>query len=361
MSEFSIGGGVLNSVDAMRRNGGYGDKQLAYAKMLETRNPFHGWLNTQICSHGTTHKYQVQKGLPNFIFKALGEGVAPSKGGSETREVDTAFGESRCLIPVDLLSAGARTSNCNNLTEKDMAILSQESMDHLINIGQVLEDDYFYGSSKANSKKFNGIFQYYSDPKAESGRNIVNVAGGNGTNSATCTSILLVNTGRGKISKLIPDGETGYIQSTQVGQHTEQDSDGKAREVYLNKFNVAVGLTVEDWRYAVRALNIDTEKLLGDDRPDLMNIMMDMIDLLESTDGGKVGFFMNRKTHSALRKQAQEKVKVGGGLTYENVEGEHILMLNGIPIYTTDHILNTEAGITSDADAKWSESTRIAS
>ena len=59
---------------------------------------------------------------------------------------------------------------------------------------------------------------------------------------------------------------------------------------------------------------------------------------------GKI--YLNSTLMSFLDEQALAKVGAGGGLTYQNYQGEPVLMFRGWQIREMDIMLNTEARVT---------------
>jgi hypothetical protein len=56
-------------------------------------------------------------------------------------------------------------------------------------------------------------------------------------------------------------------------------------------------------------------------------------------------FYMNRTAVAHLDIQRRNDVQSGGGLSYDMVDGRPVMSFRGIPIKSTDAILETEAAV----------------
>jgi hypothetical protein len=109
---------------------------------------------------------------------------------------------------------------------------------------------------------------------AANGDNIID-GGGSGSDNA---SIWLICWSPQTLHGIIPKGSRAGIQQRDLGEVTIEDADGSngRMQAFRTHYRWDVGLTVRDWRYAVRIANIDRSGLLitaatGADLNDLMH------------------------------------------------------------------------------------------
>ena len=124
------------------------------------------------------------------------------------------------------------------------------------------------------------------------------------------------------------------------------DDDTAANNQFLGlvtMFKWHHGVAVEDWRYISRIANIDTGALAGTDDT-LIPAMIQAVNKLESLEGVRPVFYVNRTVYTYLHLQARNVAK-NASLAVEMVEGKPVVSVMGIPVKRTDAITNTEDGI----------------
>jgi hypothetical protein len=124
-----------------------------------------------------------------------------------------------------------------------------------------------------------------------------------------------------------------------------------------------MGFVLRDWRFVVRAANIDTTAaaggLLSTTPPNLINALIRMVNKLpiqpvgagpvqtsdapQKLEVGRCAIYCNRLVRTYLHIQAVNKTNVL--LQMQQWAGMPVLTFLGIPIRTVDAILNTEARI----------------
>jgi len=77
----------------------------------------------------------------------------------------------------------------------------------------------------------------------------------------------------------------------------------------------------------------------------LLQIMIKMIHRIPMLKAVRPVFYMNRTAFEFLDIQRLDSVSVGGGITYDNVDGRAVPSFRGIPIKVTDALLETEARV----------------
>lgn len=278
---------------------------------------------------GTNHKTTVRAGLPDPTWRALYGGVQPSK--SETTQITDASGMLEAYAEVDKALADMN-GNTNEFR------LSEDTA-HLEGMSQSFIEALFYGDQKLSPEKITGLAPRYSSLTAENGENILD-AGGTGLDN---TSIWLVVWGPTTVHGFYPKGSKAGIEVSNKGQVTVEKADGSRFEAYRTHYSMKPGLSVRDWRYAVRIANIDVSELKGDmsgSSADLVDLMTQALELVPSLKKGRAAFYMNRKVRTVLRQQINHQKNVR--LTREEVAGKMVTMFDEVPVRRTDKLLNTE-------------------
>jgi hypothetical protein len=113
------------------------------------------------------------------------------------------------------------------------------------------------------------------------------------------------------------------------------------------RFQWKCGIAVKDWRYIVRAANIDVSNLVAESsNADLQNKMIRMLHRIPNLNVGRGAFYMNRTVFEMLDIQRREDVRIGGQLKYEVVDGISTPTFRGIPIRRSDSITLAETRVT---------------
>jgi hypothetical protein len=151
---------------------------------------------------------------------------------------------------------------------------------------------------------------------------------------------------------IFPQGSTAGLEHQDLGIETVETTAGIAgnrMRAYRDLFRWKLGVAVRDWRYVVRIANIDVSNLVANSSAADLQALLTKAMWVYGGDGAGAGrkvIYMNRTVGRMLDYQTREDVSGGGGLTYENVNGQPQMNFRGVPIKITDAILETEAAVT---------------
>jgi hypothetical protein len=294
----------------------------------------------------TGDRVVIRTGLPTVYWRQFNQGIAPSK--STTAQVDEACGmmEARSEVDVDLAKLNGETA-AFRLTE-DIAFL--EAMN------QTFSTTLFYGNPSVDPKQFMGLAPRYSLTTAGNGQNII-TAGGATANVQS--SIWLVNWSDHTIYCPFPKGMPSGLTHQNLGEQTvfggvSGTSVTERMQALVSLYQWKVGLSVKDWRHAVRIPNVEATLLSGftgvqsltSYATNLIHVMAKAVARIPTFSIGKKCFYMNRTVYSGLMRMALEKsssaLGISAGLTQFGQPGAMLSFL-GIPIRQCDALLNTEA------------------
>jgi hypothetical protein len=218
-----------------------------------------------------------------------------------------------------------------------------EDRAHIEGLAQEHAQTVFYGNETTEPEAFTGLAARYGLLSAENGDNIVDHGG---TDSADSTSIWLIVWGDNTIHGIFPQGSKAGIDVTDKGQVTIESIDGAGgrMEAYRTHYQLKTGLTVRDWRYAVRICNVDISALSTiANTKDLITSMIKASERIPNFSAGRAAWYMNRTIREKLRLGIQEKI--GSNLTWETVAGKRVMMFDDVPVRRCDALLNTEARV----------------
>ncbi|API59635.1 hypothetical protein BSL82_10155 [Tardibacter chloracetimidivorans] len=281
----------------------------------------------------TGHRTTIRTGLPTVYWRALNQGVPPSK--STTAQVDEACGMLEARSHIDSKLAQLNGNTAAFRLSEDVAFI--EAMN------QTQASTLFYGNPGTDPKQYLGLAPRYSSLSAGNADNIINGQGAGSDN----TSIYLVVWGENTVFCPFPKGSQAGLSHRDLGEESVSDGNGGFYQALRTLYQWDNGLVVKDWRYVVRIANIDVSNLVGESSAaDVIKLMAKALDRIPNLNMGRAAFYMNRTVHSMLRIQAMTKAssvlapvkglnQFGNSTTWTEFDG--------VPLRKTDGILNTEA------------------
>ncbi len=303
------------------------------AEILNETNEVLDVVPWQECNDGTSHKTTVRSGLPGATWRLLNYGVQPKK--SQTVPVTDTTGMLENYAEIDKALADMNGNSAAWRLSEERAFIEGMNQDFM--------ETLIYGSA-ANPERFVGLANRYNDLIAENAENII--LADSGASGANQTSIYLVVWGANTVHGLYPKGSQAGLQANDKGQQTIENADGQGgrMEAYRTHYKWDCGLTVRDWRYVVRIANVDVNRLTSDASAgaDLIDAMTQALELVPNLNMGKPSFIVSRTVRSFLRRQVVNKV-ASSTLTMDEVAGRKVVTFDGVPVYRTDKLLNTEA------------------
>jgi hypothetical protein len=279
----------------------------------------------------TGHRTTIRSGLPEATWRKLNYGVP--RGKSTSAQATEATGMLEVYSEVDKALADLNGNSAEFRLSEDKAFIE--------GMNQQVATALIYESEAANPERITGLAPRYNTLSAESGTNIID-AGGTGSDN---TSIWLVVWGDMTCHGIFPKGSKAGLQQKDLGEQTVLDTNTPPGQfqAYRTHYKWDPGLSVRDWRYAVRICNVSVGDLEGENPPDLTNLLIRGVNKIPNMDVGKPAIYCNRAVKTWLEVQTLGKANLA--LKWEEWGGKPALTFRGIPIRTVDAILNTEARI----------------
>lgn len=282
---------------------------------------------------GTGHKTTIRSGLPTGTWRKLNYGVQPEKSTTVQIRDQTGMLETYAEVDKKLVA----------ISKDKSAFMLSEHRAYLEGMSQNMGTQLVYGDAAVNPERITGFAPRFNSLSAENGDNIIDCGGTGSTN----TSMWLIAWGDTTVHGIFPDGTVGGLQTGETKEETlfdNQTPPGRY-EGFRTHYSWDAGLTVRDWRYVVRAANIDVTTLKKDAAtgPDLVDIMIQMIELLPNESTGTLRFYVPRVIRSYLRRQIKNSKNVF--LNIGEVAGKKAVMFDDIPIRRMDAILSNEARV----------------
>lgn len=283
----------------------------------------------------TGHRSSIRSGIPTPTWRKLYGGVQPTK--SRAVQVTDATGMMEDYSEVDAALIG--------MAGDPAAFRLQEDRPHIEGMNQEFASTLFYGDESTNPEEFTGLSPRYNSLSAENGDNII-AGGGSGSDNA---SIWLICWSPNTMHGIIPKGSKAGIQQRDLGEVTIEDADGSngRMQAFRTHYRWDVGLTVRDWRYAVRIANIDRSELLvaaTGSSADLNDLMHQALTELPSQSVGRCAFYMDKSILSMLRRQTASATS-NSTLSMDNVGGNWQTSWSGVPIRRCDALRGNEATV----------------
>lgn len=301
-------------------------------EMLAETNPILQDMAVMECNDGTSNKTTIRTGLPTAAWTRYYKGVQPSK--SETAQVVDTTGNLKAWSEIDAdLVKNAVNGNQLRINEAQAFL---EAMNN------EMATTLFYGDEATNVSGFTGLTPRFNSLKAKNASQVINAGG---TVESKNTSIWLVVWGDRTVHGLYPRGSSAGMSREDKGMETTQDAQGGLYDVYREKYQWDLGLTVKDWRYVARVCNIDTDKLQTGEVKLYAFLRKAYYALKQrQVSGGQAAIYCNKDVLECLDALATNNGTTDNfvRLTRTEIEGREVLAYRGIPIREVDALVNTE-------------------
>lgn len=235
---------------------------------------------------------------------------------------------------------------------------TQEDQLHMEGMSQLVASDLFYANRATDPTQFTGFANIYNTVNtatSQIAKNVIDCGGTGNTNA----SIWLVTWGPKQIHTIFPKGLPAGMQHVDMGKLPIPDASGNEFLAWRTWLQWNIGLAIHDWRFCVRAANIDVTTIFGGSAANLINILSQMVykppvmpagvapvqtsDAPDKVTMGRSCFYVNRTIYLALDQQAQNKTNLL--LRMEQWDGHVVLTYRGIPIRVVDSLLTTESRV----------------
>lgn len=290
----------------------------------------------------TGHRSTIVTGLPQVYLRSVNAGVPRSKGTTVQVDDGAAMVEAFSNCDVDAVNLNGN-SEAYRLSEDRLFIESMAQAQALY---------MFYGNPASDPRQYLGLSARYGLKSAGNGLNILDAGG---TASAN-TSIWLICWGEHSVFCHYPKGSKAGLLFEDDGIITVYDTNNNPYKAYQSHYQSKAGLTVKDWRYAVRIANIDTATFAAMSgtqattavATNILHMMLRAVDRIPNFAGVRAAFYMNRSVYSLLRRLAMEKsvnalALEAGADQFGNAK--KWASFEGIPLRKVDQLLNTEARV----------------
>ncbi len=298
-----------------------------------------GHFVTLPCNDGNNDTTTIRTGIPEAAWTSFYEGVQPSKGSKA--QVTNTCGHLEALLQVD-----ARLIKTQEDAESE---LGDEAYAQGESMGNEVLSSVFYGNTKVNGKKFNGLSPVYStlcganSTDKDASYYTIGAARSTTPDSSALRSIWLVGHGRMGTALIYPKGTSAGLQRGPVTDQTVTTADSKRLRVKEQFFDWTVGARVKDFRCNARICNIESNNLdtLG---IDLGELMLKAVIRVRKT-GVAQKFYMPKSVYEYLCIKTRRDVKSGGNFGFAEFDGQLILHFQGIPIFTEQALEVNEAAV----------------
>lgn len=278
------------------------------------------------------HKFKVRAGLPGVTWRALNEGVVPTR--SSQKHVRETFAMLEALSEVDKKYIDM---------EDDQALARLEESEAFIEaMGQEFAASVWYGDTGFEPKGIMGLSKRYSNLTGPANEHIID-CGGTGNNNASVW--LVVHSTKDFFGVVPKNGKIG-LQHKASGVIDLIDPDnGGTYEGYRDRFQWDVGVCLRDYRQIVRACNIDVTKLptfgtASDQAADLLLVVNEMTNRVFNLNSGRAVIYMNRTLKRAWEHQLLKNHYIEKSI--DQATGVITTSYKGIPIHKDDSLLDTE-------------------
>ena len=285
-------------------------------------------------NEGSFHKTTVRTGLPQGTWRLLNYGVQPEK--STTKQVTDTVGMLETYAQVDKALLELNGNSAAWRMSEDKAFLTGMTRNFVSSV--------FYGDTTVNPERFTGFAPRFNTPSTldtQSGYNLID--GGAADGQTDTLSIYLVGWGPDTVHGIYGRGLGAGWTATDLPEDTLNDAAGGLFQGYRTHYKWNVGLTVRDWRYVARIVNIDSSALTKDAATGakLIQLMIDAAERVSDLNGANFRFYVPRKIRAFLRHQILAKTT--NQLNWDTVGGRKVMTFDDIPVRRTDALVDETA------------------
>ena len=306
-------------------------------------NPIAGHFVVTTANNGVNNTTTIRTGFPDGTWVGYYDGVQPTKG--TKKQVTDSAGKLKHLIQVD--------ADLIEESGDEAAEMGDEAFSHAEAMTQEVCECFFYGNTKVNGKKFNGLGPIYSELCTDTSTNkeaayyTLGAKRSTSPDASHLRSIWLIGWGRMGTHLFAPKGTTLGLQRGPVTERRADMGDGKSLRVKEQEFKWTVGLTVKDFRCNVRIANIEKNNLAALDL-DLGEYMLKAVARARKV-GVSQKFYMSPDVYEWLCVKARKDKIENGFFSFKDYEGELLLHFQGIPIFKLDCLETDETAVAAPA------------
>jgi hypothetical protein len=310
------------------------DPNGAIANVVEMLSQSNAILQDAVFKEGnleTGHTFTSRTGLPSVGWRRYNEGVAASKSKTDQVTETCGMAEGNSIVDVKLANIGGNAP----------AFRTSEDMGFVQSFNKEMETGMFYHSTKTAPEKFMGLSPRLDSTSNTGGSQIIKAD--SGASGSDQTSAWLVCWGDESVFGIFPKGSKAGLDHHDMGEQLWKDANNNPYRAYVTNWSWQIGLCVKDWRQLVRIANIDTGNLVAT-TDTVITSFVKAYHQIQNPKLGRLVYYCNRTVGTYLHLQALNNTK-NSTLTIEQIGGQPVLMFMGIPVRTSDALLNTEAVI----------------
>ncbi|MGF1877271.1 hypothetical protein L4D77_18355 [Photobacterium frigidiphilum] len=321
------GNGLPTIVDVMNRTDESGAMAMV-ADLLSETNEILEDIPVFEANQATSHKEVVVTKLPNSELRRFNRGTKSDNGETAQVEDGIAMYEQRSTVDVEIAKLNGNSAKWR---------ASEDSM-HLESMSQQICNNLFYGNENDDPDSMSGFMTRYGTKAGNIGKQFVDAGGTTGK----LTSIVVVVWDQNTVNGRYPKGqEKELLDMVDSGKVRVTQADGRVLDCMETVYKSKLGLSIKDYRYAVRIGNIPVASL------DKEGSTVDLWDLINTATWkipnlrkGKVFIYANRTVRMYLDKQSVNKS--GVRLQQTEVDGKLLDNYRGIFFRTCDAISENE-------------------
>ena len=298
----------------------------------------------------TGHRTTIRTGLPSPTWRKLYGFVQPTKG--VTAQVTEQCGMLEAFAEVDCALA--------DLNGNTAAFRLSEDRAHIEGMNQEMTNTIFYGDDDdaafvGLTPRYNSLTGNQNSDNVIDGKDSLSGSSASGAATDTLNSIWLICWGDNTVQGIVPKASKAGLQVNDLGKKliqgthdtsTNAEASPGRMMAYVSHYRWDAGISVRDWRYAVRIANIPVNKGVGavtvnpawSTLPELMHAAMDRIPNMQ---GGRCAWYMSRLSRQVLR-QSLSRLTSESSLEMMDVGGKKVQAFMGIPMRRVDQLSQDE-------------------
>ena len=322
---------------------------------LNQMNMFSEDLLWKEANHFDSYQFTIRTKLPEVFEGELGAATKITKSEVNNAIEDTMILDHALRIDRRRLQHAGKHS---------MQLRMDEIRPFIESMSQGFVRKCWYGNPDTNRRDILGIANRYNSTTGSFARNIIN---NGGTTANKQMSAYYIVHGYDNFFCIHPEGVPAGVQHWTYDNDLKHGDDD-IQDFHVDKFEWAFGIVPKAWRSVGRVCNIDrtiynargvgsalvarTAVGTAGYEEYVRNLLTNMLSLRTRVrkgtrrSGGMMGkgcWYMNEDVFEALSIVAKEAVGIGGGIKYDNYQGQDVFSFMGSPIKIVDQLTDSEA------------------
>lgn len=338
------GNTVLTLADMLKGRKGDGSFDSEIVDLVVQENEMLDDISFVQANDGTAHRTTIRTGIPDPTWVGFYEGVQPTKG--TKAQVKDVCGKMKAMLEID----ADLYDNCP--VEGQAQVVADELAGIAEGMKQKMAETIIYGKLTSEPRAFNGLAKYYAAAGADNAsygtddaaHYVFNGAKASSPSTSHKRSIYLIGWSPRTITGFYPQGaKSAGLERGEFRKVDTEDSNGGRLQVYRQFLSWTMGLSVRDYRYGGRIMNLEADHMLdASGQPDYIELIHRLVSRVKNGGGVRQALYMSPIVWEYVQTLFYRKTQ-GNAIAYRDIEQRKAVpTLLSIPVRRCDALETDE-------------------